>query len=122
MGLTTAPGPGYNLPEIMRGGFALSSIYINGREITNPVAKFFIKALALLIVGAVLALVLFLVLPAVGVVVVGAVGIAIVAVVLALLAVPVFAVGGSVLGILLAPLAALGHVFCPRRRYYRDWD
>jgi len=100
----------------------LGHVYINGREITNPVARFFIKLLALLIAGAVVALVLFLVLPAVGVVVVGAVGIAIVAVVLTLLAVPVFVVGGSVLGVLLAPLAAVSRIFFPRRRYYRDWD
>ena len=100
----------------------MGTIYINGREITNPVAKFFVKALAIIIVGIVLALVLFLVLPAVGIVVIGAVGIALVAVLLVVLAVPVFAVGGSVLGMLLAPLSILGRIFFPRRRYYRDWD
>lgn len=100
----------------------MGHVYINGKEITNPVAKFFIKLLAVLIGVLVVALVLFLVLPAVGIVVVGALGIALIAVLLVVLAVPVFAVGGSVLGLLCAPLAAVSSICGERRRRRDQWD
>lgn len=95
-------------------------VIINGREVTNPVARFLVKLGALIIAGAVVTMVLLIVLPVVGVVVAGAVGIALIAVVLAVLAIPIFVVGGSVVGIILAPFAALfrGLFGKPKDDYY----
>lgn len=95
-------------------------IYINGREVKNSVARFLIKMGALIIVAAVVTLVLLIVLPLVGVAVVGAVGIALATVVVTVLAIPLFWVGGSAVGIIFAPFAALfrGLFGRPRDHYY----
>lgn len=100
----------------------MGHVYINGKEISNPVAKFFIKLLAVLVGVLVVALGLLLVLPAVGIVVAGALGIALISVLLVVLAVPVFAVGGSVLGLLCAPLAAVSSICGGRRQRRGHWD
>jgi len=99
----------------------MGRVFINGKEVTNPAARFGLKLLGILIGGLIASVVLFLVLPAVGVVVLGTVGIALGVVLLVLLAVPVIAVGGSLLGILCAPLAVLSSIFGGRGRH-RDWD
>jgi hypothetical protein len=101
----------------------MGRIYLNGKEVTNPVAKFFIYLFALIIAAAVVSLVLFVVLPAVGVVTVGAIGLAILAVILAVLAIPVFIVGGSLFGVLMFPFTIISNIFGRRRRYryYHRW-
>ena len=99
-------------------------IVINGREVKNPVARFLIKAAAVLVAAAIVILVLVVVLPVVGVVVAGAVGIALAAAVLAIVAVPIFMVGGPLVGIILAPFSILFRGLFGRRTRddYDYWD
>lgn len=85
----------------------MGRIIINGREITNPVAAFFIKVGALLLAAAIIVLVLGLVLPIVGVAIASALGLALLIVLIVLLAIPIFLIGGPILAILVAPFAIL---------------
>ena len=97
-------------------------VYINGRKLTNPVAVMGIKLAVQLAVAAAAALVFLVILPAIGIVVVGAAGLAFAVAVPALLLAPLLAVGGSLLGILLTPLALLVRILRPRPKYYREWE
>ena len=97
----------------------MGRIIINGREYSHPVAKFFIKAAALVFAAVVVTLVLGLVLPIVGVAIVSALGIALLAVIIVLLAIPIFIVGGPILAVLITPFAILFRGLFPRTR--NDW-
>ncbi|MDD2283609.1 MAG: hypothetical protein PHW26_04990 [Eubacteriales bacterium] len=92
----------------------MSTMYINGKEITNPAAKLGITLLAVLAAAAVIVFVV----PAVGLAVAIALGVALIAVTLALLVIPAAVICGPILWIILAPLRILSRVFCGRRRYY----
>lgn len=91
----------------------MSTMYINGKEITNPAARLGIKLLVVLAVAAVIVLVV----PAVGLTVAIALGAALIAVALALLAVPVAIICGPLLWVILAPLRLLSRAFGCRRYY-----
>jgi hypothetical protein len=95
-------------------------VIINGQEITNPVARFFIQVGAVIFAALVVALVLFIVLPIVGVVVAGSVGLALLVVAIVLLALPILLIGGPLLAIILAPFSILFRGLFGRRRR-DDW-
>ena len=84
-----------------------SHIEISGKEVTNPLGKAAIGALAILIVGLIATAVIFLVLPLVGIAVTLTVGLMGVILVALGIGVPVLILGGSLLGALLMPFAAL---------------
>ncbi|MDD2283708.1 MAG: hypothetical protein PHS56_05960 [Eubacteriales bacterium] len=92
----------------------MNTVYINGKEISNPAARLGIKILVVLAVAAVVALVV----PVVGLAVAIALGVALIAVVLALLAVPMAVFLGPLICILLLPLRLLSWIFGGSRRYY----
>lgn len=92
----------------------MNTIYINGKEITNPAARLGIKLLAVLAAAAVIVFVV----PAVGLAVAIALGAVLIAVILALLAVPAAIVCGPILWIILAPLRCLSRIFGCRRYYW----
>ena len=82
-------------------------IVINGREVTNPVAKAAIGMVAVLFAGLVAAAVIFIVLPLVGIAVTLSVGLIGVVLVALGVGIPVLILGGAILGALLTPFAAL---------------
>jgi uncharacterized RDD family membrane protein YckC len=95
-------------------------IVINGKEVTNPLAKAVIGALAVLLAGAIAAVVIFLVLPLVGIVLTFTVAIVGVVLVALGIGIPLITFGGAILGALLAPFAALGARKKSRGRHARD--
>lgn len=91
-------------------------VVINGREVTNPAAKAVVGMWAILVAGLVGALLMFLVLPLVGIAVTLTAGLAGVALIALGVGLPVLILGGTVLGVLLAPFAAF------RKRIARSND
>lgn len=90
-------------------------IVFGDEEITNPVAKFIVGILAVVIVALVLFLVMFVVLPLVGVTVALSVGLALLVPLAVILAIPLFTVGGAVLSVILTPFVFLTRAIRRRR-------
>ena len=82
-------------------------IVINGTEVRNPAAKALIGMWAVVCAGLVAAVAIFLVLPLVGIVVTLSVGLVGVVLIALGVGIPVLILGGTILGVLLAPFAAL---------------
>jgi hypothetical protein len=82
-------------------------IVINGKEVDNPIAKAALGMLAVIFFGAFAAVVVFLILPLLGIAVTLAVGLLAVLLVALGVGIPMFIVGGAVLGAILTPLAAV---------------
>jgi hypothetical protein len=83
-------------------------IVINGKEVDNPLAKAALGMLAVIFFGLFAAVVVFLILPLLGIAVTLAVGLLAVLLVALGVGIPMFVIGGAVLGAILTPLAAIG--------------
>jgi hypothetical protein len=81
-------------------------IVINGKEVDNPIAKAALGMLAVIFFGVFAAVVVFLILPLLGVAVTLAVGLVAVLLVALGIGIPMFILGGAVLGAILTPFAA----------------
>ena len=91
-------------------------IYVNGREITHPWFKVLLASFVILLSVGIVATLVSLALTLVGVLVTAAFVLAGIVVIAALIAVPILVLGGSALGVLLAPLALLRHALTHRRK------
>lgn len=82
-------------------------IVINGKEVHNPVVKAALGMLAVIIFGVFAAVIVFLILPLLGIAVTLAVGLLAVLLVALGIGIPMFILGGALLGAILTPLAVI---------------
>jgi len=82
-------------------------IVINGQEVDNPMAQAALGVLAVLFFGVFAAVVVVLVLPLLGIAVTLAVGLFAVLLAALGIGIPMFILGGAVLGAMLTPFAAM---------------
>jgi len=82
-------------------------IVINGREVTNPLAKAAIGTGVVLFSGLIAAAVIFIVLPLAGIVVTLSIGLVGVVLVALGVGIPILLLGGTILGALLTPFTVL---------------
>jgi len=85
----------------------VTRIVIDGKEVDSPVVKVALGMLAVLFFGAFAAVVVFLILPLLGIAVTLAVGLVVILLVALGIGIPMFILGGAVLGAILTPLAAM---------------
>ena len=85
----------------------VTRIVIDGKEVDSPVVKVALGMLAVLFFGAFAAVVVFLILPLLGIAVTLAVGLVVILLVALGIGIPMFILGGAVLGMILTPLAAM---------------
>ncbi len=89
---------------------------VNGKEVKNPVARFFLGLLVFFLVIVLVGLILFAILPLIGIVVSFSLGLVILIVVAVILGVPLVLIGGSFLMVLFIPFAIIGEFLRGKRK------